>query len=60
MSTWIYRLAHACWHARRRVVAVWLAVVLGLGVLAATVGGSFDDEFRIPGRRRRRRSTSCG
>lgn len=49
MSSWIYRLARACWHARRRVVAIWLALVLGLGVLAATVGGRFDDQFRIPG-----------
>ena len=49
MSTWIYRLARASWHARRRVVAVWVALLLGLGAVAATVGGSFDDEFRIPG-----------
>ncbi len=49
MSTWIYRLARASWHARRRVVGIWLALLVGLGVLAATVGGGFDDEFRIPG-----------
>ena len=49
MSTWIYRLARASWNARRRVVAIWLAVVLALGALAATIGGSFDDGFRIPG-----------
>ncbi|MFP5416848.1 MAG: MMPL family transporter, partial [Actinomycetes bacterium] len=49
MSTWIYRLARASWHARRRVVAAWIAILLLLGAIAATVGGSFDDEFRIPG-----------
>ena len=49
MSTWIYRLARASWHARRRVAALWLAILVGLGAVAATVGGSFDDQFRIPG-----------
>ncbi len=49
VSTWIYRLARTCWRARRRVVAVWLIAIAAIGVLAATVGGSFDDEFRIPG-----------
>ena len=37
MSTWIYRLARASWHARRRVVAVWVALLLGLGAVAADV-----------------------
>lgn len=49
MSTWIYRLAHTSWHARRRVVAIWLVLLVALGGLAATVGGRFNDEFRIPG-----------
>ncbi|MDO5533474.1 MAG: MMPL family transporter [Propionibacteriaceae bacterium] len=49
MSTWIYRLAHASWRARRRVVAIWIAILIALGGLAATVGGSFNDEFDIPG-----------
>lgn len=30
-------------------MAIWLALVVGLGVLAATVGGRFDDQFSIPG-----------
>ena len=49
MSTWIYRLAHASWRARRRVVAIWLAILFVLGGLALTVGGTFNDEFDIPG-----------
>lgn len=49
MSTWIYRLARASWRARRRVVATWLVILVVLGGLAAAVGGSFNDEFDIPG-----------
>lgn len=49
MSTWIHRLALASWRARRRVVAAWLALLVALGGLAVVTGGSFDDEFRIPG-----------
>ena len=49
MSTWIYRLARFSWRARTRVVAAWLIILAVLGGLAFTVGGSFDDEFDIPG-----------
>lgn len=49
MSSLIYRLAHACYHARRRVVAAWVLLVALLGVLSVTVGGAFDDQFDIPG-----------
>lgn len=49
MSSLIYRLAHTCYRARRRVVAAWLAILIGFGVLTATIGGKFDDEFTIPG-----------
>ena len=49
MSTWIYRLARASWRARKRVVAAWLAILVVLGGLALAVGGSFNDEFDIPG-----------
>jgi len=49
MSTWIYRLAHACYHARKRVVAAWVLLLVVLGGLAGVSGGTFDDEFSIPG-----------
>ncbi|MFV0405295.1 MAG: MMPL family transporter [Propioniciclava sp.] len=49
MSTFIYRLARASWHRRRLVVAAWALVLTIIGALAATVGGSYDDDFTIPG-----------
>lgn len=49
MSSLIYRIAHACYHARLRVVAAWVAIMVVLGVLTVTVGGTFDDDFTIPG-----------
>jgi RND superfamily putative drug exporter len=51
MAALLYRLgAWAC--LRRRVVLVaWLAVLVGAGVLAGAVGGSYEDDFSIPGSR---------
>lgn len=49
MSSMIYRLARACYRARGRVVAAWLVVLALLGVLTVTLGGTFDDDFNIPG-----------
>lgn len=49
MSSLIYRIARACFHARRRVLASWLLFVALLGGLAVTVGGAYDDQFKIPG-----------
>ena len=49
MSTFIYRLAQASWRRRKAVVAMWVAVMALLGALAATIGGSYSNEFRIPG-----------
>lgn len=49
MSSFIYRIARACYRARGRVLATWLAIIALLGVLAFTVGGAFSDEFEIPG-----------
>lgn len=49
MSSFLYRLARACYRARGRVLAAWLAVLALFGVLTATVAGNFDDDFNIPG-----------
>lgn len=49
MSALLYRLGRACYRLRGRVLAAWLAVLALSGVLALTVGGSFDDVFSIPG-----------
>jgi putative drug exporter of the RND superfamily len=41
------------WAYRRRwvVVVAWLTVLVAAGVLAATAGGSYEDDFSIPGSR---------
>ena len=49
MSSTLYRIARACFHARKRVLAAWLLVILALGVGKVTLGGTFDDAFSIPG-----------
>lgn len=49
MSSLLYRLARACYRARARVVAAWVALLAALGVLTLLIGGSFNDEFSIPG-----------
>ena len=50
MSSTLYRIARACYRARRRVLAAWLLVILALGVGKVALGGTFDDAFSIPGR----------
>ncbi|MDQ7906190.1 MMPL family transporter [Phytohabitans sp. ZYX-F-186] len=53
MAASLYRLG-AWAHRRRRLVLVaWLAV-LAAGALAATAGGSYQDDFSIPGSRAQR------
>lgn len=49
MSSALYRLARACFRARKRVVAAWLLVIVALGGLTAAFKGPFNDEFAIPG-----------
>jgi len=49
VSSVLYRLARACYRARGRVIAAWAAFLITLGVLALAFGGTFDDEFSIPG-----------
>ncbi|NCD17214.1 MAG: MMPL family transporter [Actinobacteria bacterium] len=49
MSSVLHRLARASYRARGRVLAAWAALLAVLGLLALLVGGSFDDEFSIPG-----------
>ncbi len=49
MSAFLYRLGRACFRAPGRVLAAWLALLAVFGVLALTVGGSYDDAFTIPG-----------
>src|SRR4051812_13237722 len=49
MSGLLHRLGAACARHGWRVLGIWLVVFLGIGVLAATVGGEVVDEFSVPG-----------
>ncbi|MEL4356322.1 MULTISPECIES: MMPL family transporter [unclassified Luteococcus] len=49
MSSFLYRLGRACYRHGRRVLALWLAVLIALGGLTATLGGKYSDNFSIPG-----------
>ena len=43
------RLAARCYHRRRLVVPIWIALVVGLSAAAAVGAGEFDNEFGLPG-----------
>jgi RND superfamily putative drug exporter len=51
MAVLLFRIG--AWAGRRRwaVLVAWLAVLVGAGTLAATAGGSYQDDFSIPGSR---------
>jgi RND superfamily putative drug exporter len=49
MASVLYRLGGWTFDHRRLVVAIWVAVVLGFGALAAAVGGSQSNSFTVPG-----------
>ncbi len=42
-------LARTCYQRRRRVVAIWIALLVGAITVASTFGGEFRNEFSIPG-----------
>ena len=48
MSSFLYRLARWCATHAWRVIALWLAVLAGVGVLAATVGQPLSSRVSIP------------
>ncbi|TDC67208.1 MMPL family transporter [Micromonospora sp. KC207] len=49
MATLLYRLGRASLRHRRLVAVVWLVVLVGLGVAAATLGGPTTSNFTMPG-----------
>ncbi|MBD8021939.1 MMPL family transporter [Brevibacterium gallinarum] len=49
MSSFLYELGRTAFRRRKTVVAVWLAILAVLGGFVAAFGGSFNDEFRLPG-----------
>ena len=49
MSKLLYRLGHASFRHRKRVLAGWLGGFVLIAVLAGAIGGSTSDVFTIPG-----------
>ena len=49
MATLLYRLGRAALRRRRLVALVWLVVLVGLGVAAATLKGPTASNFTMPG-----------
>jgi RND superfamily putative drug exporter len=49
VSSFLYRIGRASYRRRGRVLVGWLMVLALFGLLAGTVGGNFDDSFKIPG-----------
>jgi len=49
VATVLYRLGSWTFDHRRTVVAIWVAVLVGLGVLAVALGGKVSNSFSVPG-----------
>ena len=49
MSTYLYRLARWCFRKKWAVLAVWLVVLIGAGIIATVSGGHTNDAVTIPG-----------
>jgi uncharacterized membrane protein YdfJ with MMPL/SSD domain len=49
MATFLYRLGGWAFERRRRVLAFWLVVVVGVGFAASAFSGQTDNSFTVPG-----------
>jgi RND superfamily putative drug exporter len=49
VSAFLFRLGRSCARHPFRVLGAWLLVAFALLTLNGTVGGDYNDEFRIPG-----------
>src|SRR5690349_1606063 len=49
MATLLYRLGRASYRRRRLVIAVWLVVLVGLGLGALAFRGATSSNFTMPG-----------
>lgn len=49
VSSFLYRLGRAAFLHRVRVILVWLAILVVVGLGAAGLGKSFDNSFSLPG-----------
>ncbi|MGX7673146.1 MMPL family transporter [Plantactinospora sp. DSM 117369] len=54
MAALLYRLGAWTYRRRRTVLVAWLAMLVAVGALAGTAGGSYEDDFSIPGSRAQR------
>ena len=43
------RLARACYHRRRSVLAIWIVLLVGLSIAASSYGGVFQVQQGLPG-----------
>ncbi|MFD5898467.1 MMPL family transporter [Streptomyces sp. NPDC060366] len=49
MATFLYRLGRLAFRRRRRVLLVWVAVLIAAGIGISGVSGSTTDDFTLPG-----------
>ncbi|MCU1344735.1 MAG: transrane transport protein, partial [Acidimicrobiia bacterium] len=49
MATFLYRLGHFSVRRRRSVLAFWVLLLVIIGVVGASLGGSTSDKFTLPG-----------
>jgi putative drug exporter of the RND superfamily len=49
MATYLYRLGRWSHDKRKTVLGFWLIVLVAVGTLAATMGGTKNNKFEVPG-----------
>ncbi|MBE2318942.1 MMPL family transporter [Solirubrobacter sp. CPCC 204708] len=49
MATFLYRLGRWAYDHRRAVLALWLAILITVGGIAAAFGGTKSNKFEVPG-----------
>jgi putative drug exporter of the RND superfamily len=49
MATWLYRLGRAAFRKAWLVFGAWIIALVAIGGIGMGLGGSTDEEFRIPG-----------
>src|SRR5260221_2819481 len=49
MADILYRLGHLAVRRRRAMIAVWVIVLIGIGVLSGALGGKTTDNVSTPG-----------
>ena len=49
MALLLYRLGHFCVRHRRRVLLVWVALLVGAAAASQAAGGTTNDSFTLPG-----------